>query len=188
MDNHRASSCACQPLAANYFVVKSGNRVSLSGDKRRNEAACRLQPACMATKPNAGTSHIRELTNEIEKIPAAEPGAGAVLREGLETVTRMIAPMMPHLAEECWAALGRAGLVAQAPWPETEAGLLIEDEITLPVQINGKKRADVTVPRDADAKAVEVATLALAVVQTILEGRAPRKVIVVPGRIVNLVV
>jgi leucyl-tRNA synthetase len=96
--------------------------------------------------------------------------------------------MMPHLAEECWTTLGRPGLAAQAPWPEAEAGLLVEDEITLPVQINGKKRADVTVPRDADAKAVEAATLALETVQKILEGKPPRKVIVVPGRIVNLVV
>jgi len=95
---------------------------------------------------------------------------------------------MPHLAEECWSVLGRGGLVAQAPWPETEAALLVEDEITLPVQINGKKRADVTVPRDADAVAVEAATLALEAVQKVLEGKAPRKVIVVPGRIVNLVV
>ena len=77
--------------------------------------------------------------------------------------------------------------MAQAPWPETEAGLLVEDEITLPVQINGKKRADVTVPRDADAKAVEAATLALEAVQKVLEGKAPRKVIVVPGRLVNVV-
>ncbi|MBH9879337.1 hypothetical protein FFT64_19015, partial [Clostridioides difficile] len=66
-------------------------------------------------------------------------------------LVQLIAPMMPHLAEECWSVLGRGGLVAQAPWPETEAALLVEDEITLPVQINGKKRADVTVPRDADA-------------------------------------
>jgi|SRR5688572_20195410 len=68
MDNHPASSCACQPLAANYFVVKSGNRVSLSGDKARDQAACGLQPACMATKPNAGTSHILEQT--IEDLPS----------------------------------------------------------------------------------------------------------------------
>ncbi|WP_163981052.1 hypothetical protein, partial [Raoultella ornithinolytica] len=74
------------------------------------------------------------------------------------------------------------------PWPILDRSLLVEDEITLPVQINGKKRADVTVPRDADAAAVEAATLALEPVQRALEGKSPRKVIVVPGRIVNLVV
>ncbi|GJD79860.1 leucine--tRNA ligase [Methylobacterium gregans] len=108
--------------------------------------------------------------------------------EAAGILVQLIAPMMPHLAEECWQALGRSGLVAQASWPQVEAALLVEDEITLPVQINGKKRADVTVPRDADAKAVEAATLALEAVQKVLEGKAPRKVIVVPGRIVNLVV
>jgi leucyl-tRNA synthetase len=96
--------------------------------------------------------------------------------------------MMPHLAEESWRVLGGEGLVAETAWPVADQALLVEDEITLPVQINGKKRADVTVPRDADAKAVEAATLALEPVQRALEGRAPRKVIVVPGRIVNLVV
>lgn len=112
----------------------------------------------------------------------------AAATEAASILAQLIAPMMPHLAEACWQALGRPGLVAQAPWPEADAGLLVEDEITLPVQINGKKRADVTVPRDADARAVEAATLALEPVQKALEGRAPRKVIVVPGRIVNLVV
>ncbi|AWN34932.1 leucine--tRNA ligase [Methylobacterium radiodurans] len=112
----------------------------------------------------------------------------AAATEAAGILVQLIAPMMPHLAEECWQALGRSGLAAQAPWPTVEAALLVEDEITLPVQINGKKRADVTVPRDADAKAVEAATLALEPVQKVLEGRAPRKVIVVPGRIVNLVV
>ncbi|GJE41421.1 Leucine--tRNA ligase [Methylobacterium soli] len=101
---------------------------------------------------------------------------------------QLIAPMMPHLSEECWRALGRTGLVAQAPWPQADRALLIEDEVTLPVQINGKKRADVTVPREAGAAAVEAAVLALEPVQRALEGRTPRKVIVVPGRIVNLVV
>jgi leucyl-tRNA synthetase len=99
----------------------------------------------------------------------------------------LFSPMMPHLAEECWAVLGKRGLVAEAAWPQVEAGLLVEDTITLPVQINGKKRADVTVARDAVNAEVERAVLELEAVRRALEGRAPKKVIVVPQRIVNVV-
>ena len=99
----------------------------------------------------------------------------------------LLAPMMPHLAEECWAELGHDALVAETPWPVYDPALVADAEITLPVQINGRKRADVTVPVDADAGAVEAATLALDAVKKALEGRAPKKVIVVPKRIVNIV-
>ena len=95
--------------------------------------------------------------------------------------------MMPHLAEECWAALGHTGLVSTESWPQVEPELLVETTITLPVQINGKKRADVTVPRDAEKADIEAAVLALDAVQRALDGKSPKKVIVVPQRIVNVV-
>jgi leucyl-tRNA synthetase len=95
--------------------------------------------------------------------------------------------MMPHLAEECWAALGHKTLVASEAWPTVEPDLLIEDSITLPVQINGKKRADITVPRDAENSAIEAAVLELDAVKRALDGKRPKKVIVVPQRIVNVV-
>jgi leucyl-tRNA synthetase len=95
---------------------------------------------------------------------------------------------MPHLAEECWAALGHTTLVAQARWPELEPDLLIENTVMLPVQINGKKRAEVTVPRDAKPAEIEAAVLALDAVKLALDGKTPKRVIVVPGRIVNVVV
>ena len=95
--------------------------------------------------------------------------------------------MMPHLAEECWAALGHTTLVSTESWPKVEADLLVETTITLPVQINGKKRADVTVPRDAEKADIETAVLALDAVQRALDGKSPKKVIVVPQRIVNVV-
>jgi leucyl-tRNA synthetase len=101
---------------------------------------------------------------------------------------RLFHPMMPHLAEECWAVLGHKTLVAEAPWPKVEAALLIEDTITLPVQVNGKKRADVTVARQAQNADIEAAVLALDAVKRALEGKSPKKVIVVPQRIVNVVV
>jgi leucyl-tRNA synthetase len=99
----------------------------------------------------------------------------------------MIAPMMPHLAEECWAALGGAGLAAERPWPAFDPALTVDDEVTYPVQVNGKKRADLTIARDADQAAVERAVLELDVVLKALDGKPPRKVIVVPQRIVNVV-
>ena len=136
---------------------------------------------------NRCVAHIYTLANALDE--GLRGGAsGAAAGEAARILVQLIAPMMPHLAEECWRVLSGTGLVAEASWPQADQALLVEDEITLPVQINGKKRADVTVPRDADAKAVEAATLALEPVQRALEGRPPKKVIVVPGRIVNLVV
>jgi leucyl-tRNA synthetase len=96
--------------------------------------------------------------------------------------------MMPHLAEECWLALGEPGLVAEAAWPTPDPALLEDDAIVLPVQINGKKRADLTVAKTASQKEVEAAALALDAVQRALDGKSPKKIIVVPQRIVNVVV
>ncbi|MEX0954699.1 MAG: leucine--tRNA ligase [Rhizobiaceae bacterium] len=115
------------------------------------------------------------------------PMLGA-LREAIEFFIAMMAPMMPHLAEECWQALGGSGLAAEQPWPEFDAALTVDDEITYPIQINGKKRAELTIARDADQAAVEKAALALDAVQKALNGGTPRKVIVVLQRIVNVVV
>jgi len=109
------------------------------------------------------------------------------MREAANILVQLFHPMMPHLAEECWAALGHDALVAQAPWPQVERNLLIEDTLTLPVQINGKKRADVTVARDAQNADIETAVLALDAVRKALNGKPPKKVIIVPQRIVNVV-
>ena len=119
---------------------------------------------------------------------ASTPDFRWAMREAVNILVQLFAPMMPHLAEECWAALGHDTLVAQAAWPQIEPALLIENTVTLPVQINGKKRADVTVPRDAGNAEIEAAVLALDAVQKTLDGKRPKKVIVVPQRIVNVVV
>jgi leucyl-tRNA synthetase len=123
-----------------------------------------------------------------QQTSVAPPDLRWALREAVNILVRLFHPMMPHLAEECWALLGHDELVAQAPWPELERALLIEDTLTLPVQINGKKRADVTVPRDAGNAEIEAAVLALDAVKKALDGKRPKKVIIVPGRIVNVVV
>ncbi len=111
----------------------------------------------------------------------------AAYRDALEKLVLMIAPMMPHLAEACWAALGGVDMAAEQRWPRFDAALTVDNEIVYPVQINGKKRADLTIARDADQLTVEAAALALEAVQKALDGKPPRKVIVVPQRIVNVV-
>jgi leucyl-tRNA synthetase len=136
---------------------------------------------------NRAVARIRELTNALDDLPAAEPGAPEVLREGLETVARLLGPMMPHLAEEMWQELGGEGLLAEQPWPTFDPVLIREEQVTLAVQINGKLRATLDVPRDTVADAVEHAALALPQVSRWLDGHAPRKVVVVPNRVVNIV-
>ncbi len=109
------------------------------------------------------------------------------LREALEFLVQMIGPMMPHLAEECWARLGYNTLLANQPWPEADPGLLVDDTITIAVQVNGKRRDELTIARTAGSDEIEAAALRLEPVQRALEGRPVKKVIVVPQRIVNVV-
>ncbi len=140
---------------------------------------------------NRAVARIHEITNllspHIAAVGEGRTDRAPAVREGLEILIAMLAPMMPHLAEECWHAIGGKGLVAARPWPEFDPGLLVDNEVVLPVQVNGKKRGDLTIARDADQAAVEQAVMALDFVQKALEGRTPRKIIVVPQRIVNVV-
>lgn len=118
--------------------------------------------------------------------PAAD--VAFALREAAEFLVAAIGPMIPHLAEEIWVLLGREGLAAEAAWPTVDAALLVEDELVLPIQINGKKRAELTISATASESEIEAATLALDGVIKALEGRSPRKIVIVPKRIVNVVV
>ncbi len=136
---------------------------------------------------NRAVARVRELTNALEELPAAGPGVPEVLREGLETVTRLIGPMMPHLAEEMWQSLGGAGWIANQAWPMADVDLARDEQVIIAVQINGKLRATLELPRDTASEAVESAALAAPQIARWLDGRAPRKVIVVPNRIVSIV-
>jgi leucyl-tRNA synthetase len=141
---------------------------------------------------NRCVAHIYEFTNILQATLADAGGTPApdlafAVHEAAEILVQLFHPMMPHLAEECWAALGHRSLLAVQGWPVVERDLLIESTITLPVQVNGKKRADVTVARDAGNVDIEAAVLALDAVRRALDGKAPKKVIVVPQRIVNVV-
>ena len=141
---------------------------------------------------NRCVAHIYEFANALsDAIGSAEtapsPDFAWALREAGDILVCLFHPMMPHLAEECWAALGHKTLVSAEAWPQVEPALLVENTITLPVQINGKKRADVTVARNAEREDIETAVLALNAVKRALDGKHPKKVIVVPQRIVNVV-
>jgi leucyl-tRNA synthetase len=141
---------------------------------------------------NRAVARIYELANTLQRVladedPAADPALAAALGECCDILVHVIAPMMPHLAEECWQAMGREGLVATSPWPVADRSLLIDDTITLPVQINGKRRTELTLPREASEADIRAAVLALDAVAAALDGRPPKKVIVVPQRIVNVV-
>jgi leucyl-tRNA synthetase len=131
---------------------------------------------------NKAVANIYELANAIEKAPPSASRTAAV-----ETMIRLVAPMVPHVAEEAWAAAGRGGLIADAAWPEADPTLLVEDEVTIAVQVNGKLRDTLTAPKGAPRERLEEMALASEKVVRILDGKPPRKVIVVPDRLVNLV-
>jgi leucyl-tRNA synthetase len=133
------------------------------------------------------TNTLSDAIDEAAETPAVAPDRRWAIREAANILVQLFQPMMPHLAEQCFAVLGHGDLLAEASWPEVEPELLIDDTVTLPVQVNGKKRAEVTVSRTATNAEIEASVLALALVQRALEGKKPKRVIVVPQRIVNVV-
>jgi leucyl-tRNA synthetase len=135
---------------------------------------------------NRAVARIYELANSIDEL--GRSAAPAARRETLVILVRLIAPMMPHLAEELWQRLGHDGLLADEPWPEADPTLVIDDLITMAVQVNGKLRATIALPRDSAKEVAERAALADAQVQRAMAGKSARKVIVVPNRIINVVV
>ena len=137
---------------------------------------------------NRAVARIRELTNELEDLSPEEEGADWVMRQGLETAVYLIGPMMPHLAEELWHSLGHQTLLADTPWPEAEADQLVEKNVTVAVQVNGKLRGTLDLPKDSDDQTAETGALALENVSAAIAGKPIRKVIIVPNRIINVVV
>ncbi len=137
---------------------------------------------------NVGIARMNELGNALRKAEqSTAPGMATARREAMKLFAQLAAPFAPHVAEECWAVLGGAGMVTIAKWPQPDPALLVSDTVTLPVQVNGKKRAEITVSATADAAAVEAQAKDDEAVKPHLAGLTVRKVIVVPGRIVNIV-
>lgn len=131
---------------------------------------------------NKSVARLYELVNAVEK---ARPSASRT--NAIRTIARIVAPMVPHLAEEAWAAMGNDGLIADAEWPAVDPALLVDDEVTIAVQVNGKLRDTLVMPKGAPKESIEAAALAADKIVRSLEGKAPRKVIVVPDRLVNIV-
>jgi leucyl-tRNA synthetase len=137
-----------------------------------------------------------KILNALERAPgaiaspgptAAQPIPQALVTDGLSILIRLIAPIAPHLCHCLWRELRFGEDVLAAPWPEHDPAALIEDEIELVVQVNGRKRGDVRVPRDADTTTIERIVLALSFVQKAIAGLTVKKIIIVPGRLVNVV-
>ncbi|MBT6987307.1 MAG: leucine--tRNA ligase, partial [Rhodospirillaceae bacterium] len=139
---------------------------------------------------NVSVARLYELANALGSFKAGDDDTGGrwAQREAIETLVVMISPMMPHLAEEAWLTLGQSGLVANAPWPVAEPALLVEDTITIAVQLNGKMRATLEIARDQPEDEVRAAALALEKIEQAVGDKDVRRVIVVPNRIVNVVV
>jgi leucyl-tRNA synthetase len=131
---------------------------------------------------NKAVARIHALTNAIEK---AAPSASR--DTAIATLVRLVSPMMPHLAEEAWAAMGHEGLVADAPWPVADPALLVDEAVTIAIQVNGKLRDTISTAKGTAKDALEAQALASAHVQRVLAGATPKKVIVVPDRLVNIV-
>ncbi len=132
---------------------------------------------------NTSVAQIYELTNALKKYKDND----AAKAEALGILIRVIAPFMPHLSEECWSHLGGKGLCYHAPWPTVDPAMLVEDEVTLPIQVNGKRRSELTAAKDISKDDAEKLALADEAVQRSIDGLTVRKVIVVPGRIINIV-
>lgn len=164
----------------------------MSGDGQGDQDLLRAMHQCIRDVTlgiesfgfNAAIAKLYAFTATLLKSKA---GASAQ-REAILTLAQLMSPMTPHLAEDIWARHGQTGLIATAPWPQVDEAMLVSDTITLPIQVNGKRRAEITVPADMSKEDVEKTALVDPAVLRSLDGATPKKVIVVPGRIVNVVI
>jgi leucyl-tRNA synthetase len=167
-------------LFGQYDEAAQGEDRALRRKVHQTVAAVALDVEALAF--NKAVARIYELASAVEK---AAPSASR--SEAIRTLAVLVAPMMPHLAEEAWAAMGQQGLVSQADWPDVDAALLVEDEVTIALQHMGKLRDTITAPKGASKEDLEALALASEKLQRSIAGAAVKKVIVVPDRLVNVV-
>jgi leucyl-tRNA synthetase len=170
---------------------------AVSGDalelrRASHKAVAAVTTAIDKLRFNVAIANIYELANALSaalNAAGAEPAADMrfALREAAELLVRIAAPMVPHLAEECWVALGNRALLAEVAWPTPNPGLLLDETITVAVQVNGKRRDELRIARDAAKEDIEAAALKLDNVVRAIGGRKIKKVVIVPQRIVNVV-
>jgi len=151
-------------------------------ERKLHRAVAAVGEAIDGLQFNKAIAQLYELTTAIEKAKAS-----ATRHHAVRTLILLAAPAAPHLAEEAWAALGETTMIADAPWPSFDPAMLVDEQVTLAVQINGKLRDTLNAPRGLDRAAAEALALASDKVQRQLAGASPRKVIVVPDRLVNIV-
>jgi len=176
--------------AAEKGATKPAEFGAEANDLRRaaHKALDQVAHSIEALRFNVAVAQIYEFANVLgSALGKTGPDMAWAQREALEFLVHMIGPMMPHLAEESWARLGYNTLLANEAWPEADPALLVDDTIVIAVQVNGKRRDEMTIARTADKAEIEAAALQLETVQRALEGRPVKKVIVVPQRIVNVV-
>ena len=136
---------------------------------------------------NRSVARIYELVNTLFDLKGTEAAERWVRREGLEVMVRLIGPMMPHLAEELWQQLGNETPLFETPWPQPDETLMVQETVTIAVQIKGKLKATIEVAHDVDQEAAETAALAEPAVAAALEGKTVNRIIYVPGKIINVV-
>ena len=169
------------------YAGGSDAEVSLELRRAAHKALAAVTDDLSSLRFNRAIARIYELANALGVALAGGRADAASVKEAAEFLVLMSAPMMPHLAEECWQAMNKPGYVVDTAWPKADPVLLADDQVTIAVQVNGKRRGEITVAKDLDAKSVEALALELGSVVRALDGRPVKKVIVVPGRIANIV-
>jgi leucyl-tRNA synthetase len=167
------------------------NRFAPEADKIRrasHKAIATVTENLEGLRFNVAVALIRTFSNILKDAEGKSEGEAWALREAYETLALLIAPMTPHLAEEIWQLLGHSDLICQRPWPKADPVLVADETVTMAVQVNGKLRATISLPRDSAQSAAEAAALAHPDVQKAMAGKPAKKVVVVPNRIVNVVV
>ena len=167
-------------LFAQFDAAATGEDKPL--DRKRDQTVAAAADDIAALSFNKAVARIYELTSVTEKAAPSASRSAAI-----RTLLLLVAPMMPHLAEEAWELIGESGLIAEAAWPTVDPALLVEDEVTIAIQVLGKLRDTITVAKGLPREELESLALASDKVQRALDGKPVKKVIVVPDRLVNLV-
>ena len=179
-----ASDPSLAPIRSN--VPTDGPGLDLV--RAANKAIINMSADIEAFRFNKAVAQLYTLANAISDLRDESESAAAARRFGIETLTKLLSPMAPHIAEEMWERLGHTQMLASLPWPEADTSLVTEDQVEIGVQVNGKLRDTLALPRDADEDTAREAALALPGVIRYLEGATPKKVIVVKNRIINVVI
>jgi leucyl-tRNA synthetase len=183
-----------QGLSEPGTPVSADDEISKSLRQATHKAIAAVTEHLEHLRFNSAVAQLYTLSNAIagaiggaNAIGGADKANPSARREALEALVLLSAPMMPHLAESCWQALGHTKLVAETAWPKHDPALTTSDSVTIAIQVNGKRRGEITVAKNAENKVVEAAALADEGVTRALDGKKAKKVIVVPNRIVNIV-